>query len=147
MVHGGIGFDHTELKGNREKMKLQTRKGETDIMKTYKKMFVAAILGGVMMILPKATWAGDISVGFFMGLPVPVVTFDAPRVHHIPPPVVIAPAPVYPRWQAYGQNYNSNKHYRHDNNGRFGHRNYGYWDQDRGHGRDRYDRDGRWDRR
>jgi len=112
-------------------------KGGTDIMKTYKAMFVAAILGAMVM-LPKVTWAGDISVGFFMGLPVPVVTFDAPRVHHAPPPVFVQPVPNYHRWHDYGPNYHFNKYDRHNKNDRFAHRNYGQWD---------HKRDGRWDRR
>lgn len=136
MIHGGMGFDHTGTKEAEKKINHE-RKGGTDIMKTYKAMFVAAMLGAMVM-LPKVTWAGDISVGFFMGLPVPVVTFDAPRVHHAPPPVFVKPVPVYNRWHAYGPNYHVNKHDRHYKNSRFGHRNYGQWD---------HKRDGRWDRR
>jgi len=126
------------IQGQKEAEKInQERKGGTEIMKTYKAMFVAAMLGAVIM-LPKATWAGDISVGFFMGLPVPVVTFDAPRVHHAPPPVLFAPAPVHHGWRAVGPHDRFNKYDRHHKNSRFGHRNYGQWD---------HKRDGRWDRR
>ena len=69
-------------------------------MKKIKVMAIMGMLGLVLTFVPKAGLAADVSVGFFMGLPVPVVTFDPPRVHHAPR-VVVAPVPIYPRWHAY----------------------------------------------
>ncbi|MBN1548989.1 MAG: hypothetical protein JW902_20225 [Syntrophaceae bacterium] len=118
-------------------------------MKSLKIMSVMGMLGLALTLVPKIGLAADVSVGFFMGLPVPVVTFDPPRVHHVPPPVVVAPAPVYPRWHAYGpehRNWNQ-KHFRHADKWKHDHRNFTHKYDGRGNGNDRHGRDGRWDRR
>ena len=121
-------------------------------MKTYKTMVVTVILGLALIILPKVTWAADVSVGFFLGLPIPVVTFDPPRVYHAPPPVVVAPAPVYTGWYTYGHDNWRHDEFRHDDHGRFEKRNYSWEHRNDQNSHDRgwHNRgndNGHWDRR
>jgi len=55
-------------------------------MERFKVFIIAAMLGLSVGLLPKTSMAGDlqVGVGFFLGLPVPVVTFadDRPYYSH-----------------------------------------------------------------
>ena len=106
-------------------------------MKCFKVFVAAAILGLSVGLLPQASYAGDVrvGVGFFLGLPVPVLTFD----DHGP----------YDRYgYGYGPAYGGYYHqgYRHSyygprgyyGRGDYGPRGYGH----RGHGRGDYGRGG-----
>lgn len=115
-------------------------------MKKVKVILVTVMLGLAVGLLPKASWAADISVGFFMGLPVPVVTVAPPPVHHSAG-YVLTPVTEPAHWQAYGPDYRYKHHHRVNwNNGRHD-RDYGFRDNDRRYDHDRSDRDGGWDRR
>lgn len=101
-------------------------------MKHVKVFVIAAMLGLSVGLLPQAGYAGDVrlGVGFFLGLPVPVLTFD----DHGP----------YDRYgYAYGPTYGGYYHqgYRHGYDGPrgyYGRSDYGHW----GHGRGDYGRRG-----
>jgi hypothetical protein len=105
-------------------------------MKNYRVIIVTVMLGLAVSLLPKASWAGDVSVGLFFGIPFPIVAIAPPPMHH-PVAGIFIPPPVHPRVYAYGPNFRSQKHfrdyddrgYRHGDNGR---RDYGKWDNRRG---------------
>lgn len=101
-------------------------------MKHLKVFVIAAILGLSVGLLPQASYASDVrvGVGFFLGLPVPVLTFDdhGPYDRH-----GYAYGPAYPGYYHQG--------YRHDYDGPrgyYGRGDYGH----RGHGRGDYGRGG-----
>ena len=106
-------------------------------MKHIKVFVVAAILGLSLGLLPQAGYAGDVrvGVGFFLGLPVPVLTFDDYGPYH---------RHGYAYGPAYGDYYHHG--YRHGyygprgyyGRGDYGPRGYGH----RGHGRGDYGRGG-----
>jgi len=99
-------------------------------MKRFKVFIIAAMLGLSVGFLPKAGMAGDlqVGVGFFLGLPVPVVTFADDRPH-------------YSHGYNYGPVYGPNGHYRGNDHGKDRHRYYDHRDYrradngHRGHGR------------
>ena len=74
------------------------------MMKSCKVMTMALMLGLVVTLLPRASWAGNVSIGVVFGLPFPVVAIAPP-----PPPIIfpgpafaVAPVPVHPPRHAYG---------------------------------------------
>lgn len=109
-------------------------------MKHFKVIIVTVMLGLAVGLLPKASWASDVSVGLFFGIPFPVVTIAPPPIHHPVPGFFIPPPPVHPRVYTYGPNYRFHRDYgyrdydhrdrgNHDKNER---RDYGKWDNRRG---------------
>ena len=70
-------------------------------MKHAKIMMVTLALGLAVGLLPKVSWAGNVAVGIFLGIPLPVIMVEAPPVHVYPPYAYtaypytyITPAPV-----------------------------------------------------
>ena len=130
-----MGIDHIRAK---EQKVVQTKNKEVQIiMKHFKVIIVTVMLGLAVGLLPKASWASDVSVGLFFGIPFPVVTIAPPSIHHPGPGFFIPPPPIHPRVYSYGPNFRSRTHfrdyddrgYRHSDNGR---RDYGKWDNTRG---------------
>jgi hypothetical protein len=105
-----MGIEMIETYKTQQKNVIQTRQGGKDMMKTLRTIFVTLMLGAAVVMLPKPTLAADISIGFFLGLPVPVVTFDSPRVYHPPSPVFVKAKPVYSRWHAYSSGHKHGHH-------------------------------------
>ncbi len=105
-------------------------------MKRLKVLVIAAILGLSVGLLPKAGLADDVrlGVGFFFGLPVPMVTIgdNGPYYQHR-----YAYGPSYYRGYYHpGYRYHDYRHGGHYGRGDYGHRGYGRGDFGRvGHGR------------
>jgi hypothetical protein len=115
-------------------------------MKKIKGMTIMGLLALVVTFLPQSSLAADVSIGFFLGLPIPIVTVDPPREHHVSPPVVYAPAPIPHHGYAYGHEQWRHENFDHNNNSRFhAQRDYDYRDNGHRYGRDR--NYSRWDRR
>jgi len=54
-------------------------------MKRAKIMMMALALGLTMGLFPKMSWAGNVAVGIFLGIPLPVVLVEAPPMYIRPP--------------------------------------------------------------
>lgn len=88
-------------------------------MKHFKAIIVTVMLGLAVTLIPKASWASDVSVGVFFGIPFPVVTIAPPQIHHPGPGFFIPPPPFHHFVRAYAPPYRHNEHY-------------GKWDNRRG---------------
>ena len=81
-------------------------------MKHVKIMIAALVLGLTMGLSPKMSWAGNVAVGVFLGIPFPAIMVEAPPVYvHSPyaytayPYTYVTPAPVrayYPGFPFFG---------------------------------------------
>lgn len=104
-------------------------------MKHFKVFVIAAILGLSVGLLPKAGWADDVrlGVGFFLGLPVPILTFDDNRPYdRHEPGYAYGPAYRGYGYDDHGNNYRDYRHRGYYGRGDYGHRDYGRGDYGRG---------------
>ena len=100
------------------------------------------MLGLAVSLLPKASWAGDVSMRVFFGIPCPVFAIaPAPPIHHPGAGFFVSP-PLHHRGYAYGKYFRGQKHFR-DND----HRGYRYGDNGRRDNGKRDNQRGNYERR
>jgi len=102
-------------------------------MKHFKTMVMVMMLGLAVGFLPKASWAGDVSVGIAFGVPFPIIEVGhTVPVHHPAPGFYVPPRQLHYRSHDFGRHQGHSRDYGYYENNREGHhaeRNHEYWNR------------------